>query len=265
MTETFRRPVPRRVSPRHLRVRPWQVEGPAVPLSEASRTERIVHYVLAAILVGLLVVEVSDWLRRPHLVHDSTPYTALLNDVAAGEATVIDDSGDGYVLWQTRDGTTYAARRRARDLRRTIAAQPAIRRDPDAVRFGRIDAPPVDSDNRRRWRETIYFLGALLLVAAGPEPRHATRWAWFWIARTGFGLLAFLLLGGSRLRTTGEDDDEEERRVTGPQAFGALLLLVLAWSFVANFWLAPDDRRGEPLRRDAVPPVGRLDPQDHGP
>lgn len=61
----------------------------------------------------------------------------------------------------------------------------------------------------------------LLVLAAGPEPRHATRFAWFWLAFSPLVLLAvpaYLVLGARGAQ-------EGRRRLTGGWAF--LLTLVL--------------------------------------
>ncbi|OLT23438.1 hypothetical protein BJF81_11055 [Ornithinimicrobium sp. CNJ-824] len=61
----------------------------------------------------------------------------------------------------------------------------------------------------------------LLVLAAGPEPRHATRFAWFWLALSPLVLLAvpaYLVLGARGAQ-------EGRRRLTGGWAF--LLTLVL--------------------------------------
>jgi hypothetical protein len=52
-----------------------------------------------------------------------------------------------------------------------------------------------------RWTSAATFfvgLTGLLLLISGPQPRRATRWAWFWLMGTvpPIGFLAFLLLSG---------------------------------------------------------------------
>ncbi len=63
------------------------------------------------------------------------------------------------------------------------------------------------------------FLGAFLLLVAGPEPRLATRWAWFWLCLAAWPVwLAFLVL-----EPTGLWDRRvliaPTRRLTGGWAF----------------------------------------------
>ncbi|MGI4894077.1 MAG: hypothetical protein ACRYF3_03070, partial [Janthinobacterium lividum] len=42
----------------------------------------------------------------------------------------------------------------------------------------------------------LHWLGAVLLLVRGRDPRWATRWAWFWLSNLPFGVTAFLLLSG---------------------------------------------------------------------
>lgn len=42
----------------------------------------------------------------------------------------------------------------------------------------------------------VQGLGGLLVVAGGPDPARATRWAWFWLSALPLGMTAFLLLSG---------------------------------------------------------------------
>lgn len=73
------------------------------------------------------------------------------------------------------------------------------------------------------WWDTTRGLGTILmfvLLATGPEPRHATRWGWLWVCATGVGIVAYLLLSGSRRRTVVADP----RRLTGGEGFAVLLV-----------------------------------------
>jgi hypothetical protein len=74
-------------------------------------------------------------------------------------------------------------------------------------------------------------LAAFLLLVAGPPPRRANRWAWFWILYIGqpygLGVLAFLLLGAAPVRTRvdpGRHRAEPRERVDGRTGFGIALL-----------------------------------------
>jgi hypothetical protein len=75
------------------------------------------------------------------------------------------------------------------------------------------------------WALIIQFLCTLGLLIYGPEPRRATRWAWFWLisAAAPITALAFLALGGSTSRHPAAD---KSARLTGGWAF--LLASVLA-------------------------------------
>jgi hypothetical protein len=85
----------------------------------------------------------------------------------------------------------------------------------------------------RGWRasEAVALLAlaswaaTLFLVASGPEPLRATRWAWGWFVLLGgpLGSLAYLLLGGALdLRRPADPN----RRLTGGWAF--LIAIVLS-------------------------------------
>ena len=82
------------------------------------------------------------------------------------------------------------------------------------------------------WTETaVLVVGAagLLLLIAGPQPRRATRWAWFWLmsAAPPAGFLAFLLLSG---RLSPRPQASLGRRLTGGWAF----LLAMVIGFATN-------------------------------
>lgn len=80
---------------------------------------------------------------------------------------------------------------------------------------------------------TFGWIVALIMLVAGPEPRRATRWAWWWILYFGNipGALAFLVLGeprepeppeGVQDRLPGESHPgatTQETRLTGGKSF----------------------------------------------
>jgi hypothetical protein len=78
-----------------------------------------------------------------------------------------------------------------------------------------------------------YVFAAVLLatwamVIAGPEPRRATRWAWFWLVflTSPVGCIAYLLLSGVlTARTLETSATRRESRLTGGWAF---LLAIVA-------------------------------------
>lgn len=67
------------------------------------------------------------------------------------------------------------------------------------------------------WSLALVIAGFALLVL-GPEPRRATRWAWFWILLTApVGSIAFLVLGGPTSMVS--EPRDTSRRLTGGWAF----------------------------------------------
>lgn len=74
------------------------------------------------------------------------------------------------------------------------------------------------------------FLGTLGVLILGPEPRRATRWAWFWLLGVAapLGALAFLTLGGAASRRP--QPVQTEGRLRGGWALFWALLLNLAIS-----------------------------------
>jgi len=70
----------------------------AAPLRDASRLERVLRCLLAALVAAGLGFAFYEGVRRPTLVEGNTIYAALLNAANAGRVTTIDDTGDAYVL-----------------------------------------------------------------------------------------------------------------------------------------------------------------------
>lgn len=75
----------------------------------------------------------------------------------------------------------------------------------------------------------VLLVLTVLLLVRGPEPRRATRWAWWWILLTlpPLGLAAYLLLGGPGRSATGDEPAGAGRdgRLTGGWAFLLTVLL----------------------------------------
>ena len=71
----------------------------------------------------------------------------------------------------------------------------------------------------------------LLLVAGGPQPWRATRWAWFWNALAGpfVGVGAYVLLGGP---LAAGQPTERTRRLTG--GWGFLIAILVLGGFGAS-------------------------------
>ncbi len=69
------------------------------------------------------------------------------------------------------------------------------------------------------WPSLVLGVGSLVLLVVGPEPRRATRWAWFWVLGVAppAGMLAFLLLSGATPLLP--PPREPARRLTGGWAF----------------------------------------------
>ena len=86
-----------------------------------------------------------------------------------------------------------------------------------------------------RWADvlaTVTALASFGLLVAGPQPRSATRWAWFWLfwVAPPLSILAFLLLGGSIVAS---QRVHRGRRLTGGWAFLLAMLLKAALVSVA--------------------------------
>jgi hypothetical protein len=92
-------------------------------------------------------------------------------------------------------------------------------------------------------------IGAFLLLLAGPQPRRATKWGWFWLfslgRSAGLGILAFLLLGARPARATADHGlhRADRERWDGFSGFavafvGSLLLAILGG--VARHAVLPD-------------------------
>ena len=74
----------------------------------------------------------------------------------------------------------------------------------------------------------VFLLATLLLLVHGPQPRRATRWAWFWLmVLTPVGAMAYLLLAGPTGLVRGPRD--ASKRLTGGWAL--LLAVFLGTGF----------------------------------
>lgn len=69
-----------------------------------------------------------------------------------------------------------------------------------------------------------WLLATLVTLVAGPEPRWATRWAWFWLF-TGTGGLATVVFPVLGLPRAGQPAQPRGRRLTGGWAFLVALIL----------------------------------------
>lgn len=71
-----------------------------------------------------------------------------------------------------------------------------------------------------------WVLTVIITLVSGPEPRHATRWAWFWLM-CGTGTLALVLYPLLGLPRSDEPLQQAKRRLTGGWAILIALLLPL--------------------------------------
>lgn len=216
-------------------------EQRAAPLRDGPLWERVLRTILALLLAAWIAHGAVQWFREARLVTGGEVHGALVNDIAEGAVTTIDDSREDLVLWRLRDGEVFAERAfpATVDLRATVAAQPYVRDHPGAVRYGAIDArDPRDRDVGDS-ADAAVGLAAVLLIVTGPPPRLATRWGWFWLSGTGVGPVAYLLLSGSRRRTV----DDDSPRVGGKAVFAVAVVFAVAMAVLLSG--ADDPREGE--------------------
>lgn len=85
------------------------------------------------------------------------------------------------------------------------------------------------------WLYGASALAVLLILLVGPQPRRATRWAWFWLLLAPwFGVLVgvgFLAAGGA---LTGSGGAPEESRLGGGRAFLGLIGLAILAGLLAG-------------------------------
>lgn len=227
--------------------RPSPLDRYAAPLREAPAWERALRIGLAIVLVVLAALYVASRLDSATLVERGGEiYAPLLNDIADGKVRAIDDTRDDYLLWRAAEGGTtrvYAERRYdIVNLRATIDAQPFVEANPGAIRYERIDAVIRDDrDDSTRGLDALLVLTVIALVTFGPEPRRINRWGWYWVALSGVGLVAYLMLSGSYVRT--EDAEPPPDRLRGRDVF---LLAITSWILLAFASNALIDARERP-------------------
>lgn len=211
----------------------------AARLRDASRIELLVRIALALVVLTSLAGAAWEALHRPRYVAD---YGVLLSDVAAGRVMLLDPDPDhgvvnhsvpkhlrGYeqaLAWRTsRRGWYITTIPKDIDPDAAIRAQPYAKDHPNAPPLGRV---PVPSGPWVPWRLFSLPVFAALL-AARPQPRLLTRWGWFWLLPTPVGPPAYLLLGGSVSRGTGEPAPRQYTgwHVVAAVTVASLLLLPL--------------------------------------
>jgi len=161
--------------------------------------------VVARVAAALIVVAAfAHWFTQPveRSVGD------LLRSLEASEVTRVvlgAPAEDGMmgsfsqrVEWETsgRDGYSYY----------TVSTLPGEQVDEDTLIVQAVAGSPGAVALERRaeyymgpsgilWNPLgIAHLAVLLVLIAGPQPRRATKWAWFWLSFLPLGWVAFLLL-----------------------------------------------------------------------
>lgn len=200
------------------------------------------------LLVGVLVIVGAGWFGGAR----QASYDSLRGDVAAGRVHRVEMVGG---LPAGAQGTAMAAFRwRAGGYwhiaEATVASSPGVgngmstestvlygdvvaqlgalapNRDLQVVRTG---SEIAGYSQIAGWRvpdwaipvAMFIWLGAIFVLINGPEPRFATRWAWFWLLicpLVPVVVVAFLALSRP-LRPTGEQTGPVGRRLTGGWAF----------------------------------------------
>lgn len=98
-----------------------------------------------------------------------------------------------------RNGTTSCPAAQGASGTRTTDVAAELRTLAPGLRIARSDADPFTAPGRTTLELGTLAIGMLVLLTlvAGPEPRLATRWAWFWIMSgvPVVGGVAFTLLG----------------------------------------------------------------------
>lgn len=160
-----------------------------------------------------------------------------VHDVVIGRAETVGvpwrveaDLLAGQVVWQDdrwRTRTTY--------LDFEVAELLGVRQDAAGTTVTQATRPegrPFDHDigDPLRGVAVLSSLLVLILLVRGPQPRWATKWAWFWLGATplGLGILAWLALevpwSRRAHRLPEPQPGAREERLTGGIAFGLFLI-----------------------------------------
>lgn len=214
----------------------------------------------AVLLAALLLLGVATLLTgtRP------ATYGELQGGIVEGEVTevgilgAIERTGEGEALveltWHDGLMRRYAVVEQVVGAQSQSWSSPTSSSDATGVIHGDVAVElrglaPTDgtltltsSDHRSGWGGELYgwkvagwvAMGGLLMVlpiivtlVSGPEPRLATRWAWFWLLGAGpIAVLAYVALG---LPRAGAPTRPEGSRLTGGWAFLLSIFLPKPW------------------------------------
>jgi hypothetical protein len=229
---------------------------PAPPRREPRMLAAVSAWLLLAACLVLLVIGLVAGERV-------STYDELRAAVAAGDVDEVVVTGGldgGFIGRQTvtvhwREGVfRYQAPaveqhpQRRTDTRAGVAVVDSVQADLAEQHSGvQVERRPHDYPDYNEvfgwrlpaWTQTatvVIALVGLLLLIGGPEPRGATRWAWFWLMAVAppLGFLAFLVISGflsPRPRTA------LGYRLTGGKAFLLAFLVSAALDAVASAFL----------------------------
>jgi hypothetical protein len=216
------------------------MDGPVLPQTVApveqprQRTalvdSRWFPLLIAAMVACGTLCAIAAPYEKSFLTHEAS-IDVLLSDVDRGRVHGVYDNG-GSVVWRPDGALTWSSAR-LDELARSPGATGSLgdlRRE--AAKVNR--DIELDVRGRPRWWGWLQLTGgigallAFLLLIAGPDPRRANRWAWFWLLSVGrsygVGVLAFLFLGARR----GRPPTDPGERADGLKGF----VLALVWSIV---------------------------------
>lgn len=212
------------------------------------RTDVPTRMVLLAVLVALALATVLTGRLESTLAD-------LESDVAAGRVTAIElqvthpslPADHGYVIVTWKDGVVP----RYLEVDQVTSLDPPSGYDDDQTRVRGPIAEHLDAlapgelnvtigeapgawGTAMGWRMPFWIgIGVLLWTFAllghlvgGPQPRHATKWAWFWLFTSAVGPVAVVVYLVSGLK---REPAPHERRLTGGWAFLLSILIPRPW------------------------------------
>jgi hypothetical protein len=236
-------------------VAPAPVAAPDAPVPSSGTAHRWLPVVLA-VLVGCGTVHSVLAPGADSPLTREARLEVLFADVDRGLVDVVYQDG-AHVLWRPEGAWTWSSapmqgfgrdNRALNGLHDVLQEAAAVNRDAEidvGTRSG-LWAPLQLAGG-------IGLVGAFLLLIAGPDPRRATRWGWFWLSMlgrsAGLGALAFLLLGArpARRRSTAGQHRAEAERIDGFQGFAIAFVAGLALSVLGALAMEAlvGDRSGE--------------------